>query len=45
MPAFRYTGRNAQGAKVNGAVEGISADAVASELLARQITPLTIEAE
>ncbi len=43
MPAFHYTGRNAQGAKVSGALEGASADAVASELLAQQITPLTIE--
>lgn len=45
MPAFRYTGRNAQGAKVSGALEGASPDSVASELLSRQITPLTIEAE
>ncbi|MCP9338628.1 type II secretion system F family protein [Stutzerimonas xanthomarina] len=44
MPAFRYTGRNAQGVKISGALEGTSADSVAGELLSRQITPLTIEA-
>ena len=44
MPTFRYTGRNAQGAKISGAIEGASADSVAGELLSRQITPLTIEA-
>ena len=44
MPSFRYTGRNAQGAKVSGELEGASADSVAGELLSRQITPLTIDA-
>jgi len=45
MPSFRYSGRDMRGTKVSGALEGINADAVASELLSRQITPLTIEAE
>ena len=31
--------------RVSGALEGASADAVASELISRQITPLTIDAE
>jgi len=43
MTAFRYTGRDAQGAKVSGMVQSQHADAVASELLAQRITPLTIE--
>ena len=45
MPSFRYTGRDMRGARVSGALEGASADAVASELISRQITPLTIDAE
>ncbi|WP_028241192.1 type II secretion system F family protein [Stutzerimonas azotifigens] len=44
MPTFHYTGRDRSGAKVAGTLEGASADAVASELSGRQITPLTIEA-
>ncbi|WP_252273485.1 type II secretion system F family protein [Pseudomonas subflava] len=43
MSQFRYTGRDAQGGKVTGTVQGASSDSVASELLAQRITPLTIE--
>ena len=45
MATFRYSGRNAEGAKVAGIVDGNSAEAVASELLGKSITPLTIEAQ
>lgn len=45
MARFRYSGRNAEGAKVAGIVDGNSAEAVASELLGQSITPLTIEAQ
>ncbi|OYT95296.1 MAG: MSHA biogenesis protein MshG [Pseudomonas sp. PGPPP3] len=45
MATFRYSGRNADGAKVAGIVDGNSAEAVASELLGQSITPLTIEAQ
>lgn len=43
MSQFRYTGRDAQGAKVSGTLQSSSRDSLASELLAQQITPLTIE--
>lgn len=43
MSQFRYTGRDAQGGKISGTLQGASSDAVASELLAQRITPLTIE--
>ena len=33
MATFRYSGRNAEGVKVAGIVDGNSAEAVASELL------------
>ena len=45
MATFRYSGRNAEGAKVAGIVDGNSAEAVASELLGKSITPQTIEAQ
>lgn len=45
MAMFRYSGRNAEGTKVAGIVDGNSAEAVASELLGKSITPLTIEAQ
>ena len=45
MATFRYSGRNADGVKVAGIVDGNSAEAVASELLGQSITPLTIEAQ
>jgi len=45
MATFRYSGRNAEGVKVVGIVDGNSAEAVASELLGKSITPLTIEAQ
>lgn len=44
MTLYRFTGRDAQGAKVSGSRNSGSADMLASELLAQQITPLTIEA-
>ena len=43
MSQFRYTGRDAQGAKVTGTLQSASRDSLASELLAQKITPLTIE--
>lgn len=43
MSQFRYTGRDAQGDKISGTLQGASSDAVVSELLAQRITPLTIE--
>ncbi|MDD0842152.1 type II secretion system F family protein [Pseudomonas sp. Gutcm_11s] len=43
MSQFRYTGRDAQGGKVVGTLQGASSDSVASDLLAQKITPLTIE--
>ncbi|MBC9252522.1 MSHA biogenesis protein MshG [Pseudomonas alcaligenes] len=43
MAQFRYTGRDAQGGKVAGTLQGASSDSVASELLGLKITPLTIE--
>lgn len=43
MSQFHYTGRDAQGAKVSGTLEGASRDSVANILQAQQITPLTID--
>ncbi|MDO9320494.1 MAG: type II secretion system F family protein, partial [Pseudomonas sp.] len=43
MASFRYSGRNAEGGKVAGIIDANSADAVATELLAKSVTPLTIE--
>ncbi|MBA4289683.1 MAG: MSHA biogenesis protein MshG [Pseudomonas sp.] len=43
MSQFKFTGRDAQGAKVSGSRESASADSLASELLAERITPLTID--
>ena len=45
MAQFRYSGRNAQGARVSGLVEAASLDQAANELLAQQITPLQIDAQ
>lgn len=45
MSQFRYTGRDARGQKISGTLEANSPEAAAGELLARQITPLTVEAE
>ncbi|WP_374288559.1 type II secretion system F family protein [Pseudomonas fluvialis] len=45
MAQFRYSGRNAQGARVSGLVEAASLDQAANELLAQQITPLQIVAQ
>ena len=44
MPkTFRYKGRSAQGDAVEGNIDGLSVDGVATELLSRGITPLGIE--
>ena len=43
MASFRYSGRDAEGGKVMGIIDASSADAVATELLAKSVTPLTIE--
>lgn len=43
MSQFRFTGRDAQGAKVSGLREATSANSLAGELLAERITPLIIE--
>jgi len=40
---FQFTGRDAQGGKVSGSRESGSMDSLAGELLAEQITPLTIQ--
>ncbi len=45
MPQFRYTGRDARGERVSGSLQGSSVEAVASELQAQRIIPLTIEAQ
>ena len=45
MSLFRFTGRDAQGGKVSGSRNSGSADTLANELLAQNITPLTIEAQ
>lgn len=45
MAQFRYSGRNARGARVSGLVEAASLDQAANELLAQQITPLQIDAQ
>lgn len=42
MPSFEYTGRGAGGSPATGVMEGSSADAVATELLAQGITPVSI---
>ena len=43
MPAFRYNGRTARGEAVNGALESDSAEALATHLFARGITPIEIK--
>ncbi|WP_437880148.1 type II secretion system F family protein [Pseudomonas sp. LRF_L74] len=43
MGQFHYTGRDARGGKVSGHRQSLSVNALASELLAERITPLTIE--
>jgi MSHA biogenesis protein MshG len=45
MSLFRFTGRDAQGGKVSGSRNSVSADTLANELLAQHIIPLTIEAQ
>ncbi len=43
MPLYSFEGRNAQGMKVNGELDGTSVDAIAGQLLGRGITPTTIQ--
>jgi len=45
MARFRFSGRDAQGRKVSGVRQAASAEALAGELLAEQVTPLNIDAE
>lgn len=42
MPNFAYKGRNAQGSAVSGSADGMSAEAVATQLINSGITPLEI---
>lgn len=42
MPSYKFTGRDASGAKVSGLLEGGSADAIASALANQGITPLHV---
>lgn len=42
MPNFNYVGRDAHGNKVNGLIEAATKDAVAGELMAKHIIPLSI---
>ena len=42
MPVFAYTARNATGEALQGRMEAISEDAVASQLSSSGITPLDI---
>jgi MSHA biogenesis protein MshG len=43
MPFFTYSARNAQGEALDGRIEAISLDAVASQLLSSNITPIQIK--
>lgn len=43
MASFRFSGRDAQGRKIDGTRQAASAEALAGELLAERITPLTID--
>lgn len=45
MARFRFSGRDAQGRKVSGTRQAASAEALAGELLAERITPLSIDAQ
>lgn len=45
MPFFVYTARNARGESLDGRVEAMSVDAVASQLLKSNITPINIREE
>lgn len=42
MPHFRYKGRSAQGSLVNGTIEAMSIDAVATQLMNTGVTPIDI---
>lgn len=42
MPAFNYSGRDASGSKVSGAVEAANSTVAAEQLLRRRITPISI---
>ncbi len=43
MPNFSYSGRSSQGELIDGEIEGANNSAVASLLMDRGITPITIE--
>lgn len=43
MASFRFSGRDAQGRKIGGTRQAASAEALAGELLAERITPLSID--
>jgi MSHA biogenesis protein MshG len=43
MPAFKYQGRDASGAKVSGILEGASATAIAEKLVRQQVIVIAIE--
>lgn len=43
MTSFQYQGRDSQGQKVSGALEGASKEAIAGQLINRGVTPLLIE--
>ncbi|MDF1795218.1 MAG: type II secretion system F family protein [Coxiellaceae bacterium] len=42
MPNFSYSGRDAHGNKVSGIIEAAGSDAVAAQLFAKHITPISI---
>lgn len=43
MPQFVYKGRNSRGALINGEIDAVTADAVASQLFNTGITPIDIK--
>ena len=43
MPTFAYKGRDKQGGLVQGAMDGISRDAIAGELMKQGVTPTSIQ--
>ena len=45
MPFFNYTGRDSNGALVQGVLEGQDSSALASQLFSRSITPIEIHAQ
>lgn len=43
MAAFKYIGRNAQGAQIKGVIEAANSAAVAEQLSRQQVIPISIE--